>query len=416
MFSRRTPGGADLAANRLTEAALRRRAAGAGLIDLTASNPTEAGIEYPVAALAEALAVAAREPYRPDPRGLLSARRAVAALFAARGAAVAPDHVFLTASTSEAYGFLFKLLCDPGSTVLVPRPSYPLFEQLARLDGVVARPYRLGPAPDFALDPDRIEVELVPRTRAVVVVSPNNPTGRCASVAQLSELGSLCAARGVALASDEVFADYHHPPPTTALAADGAHGVIRFDEVSDPRGDRSDRGPLRFALGGLSKSCGLPHFKLGWIAAAGPPELLDPALARLEHIADAYLSAATPVMAALPRLLEIGRGIRAAIAARVGSNRRRAAELLAGARGARLLPGAGGWTACIELDPGIDEEELAVALVERHGVLVHPGYFFDFDRGSHAVVSLLVRGDELERGLQALVALTEPAPGSPRRW
>jgi alanine-synthesizing transaminase len=385
MFSRRTP--EELAVNRLAAAVERRRAAGGGLIDLTCSNPTEVGIEYPAAALGEALAAAAGEPYRPDPRGLVSARRAVAALFSARGAEPAPEHIFLTASTSEAYGFLFKLLCDPGDEVLVPRPSYPLFEHLAGLEAVAARPYRLGPTPEFALDPDRVEVEIGERTRAVVVVSPNNPTGQVASAAALAELAALCADRGLALIADEVFADYADPPPPTALAAEG---------------------PLRFALGGLSKGCGLPHFKLGWMAAAGPPALRDPALVRLEHIADSYLSAATPVMAALPRLLALGAGVRAAIAARVADNRRRAAALLAGARRARLLPAAGGWTACIELDPHIDEEELALALVD-HGVLIHPGYFFDFDRGSHAIVSLLVRGEDLARGLAALVGLTEPA-------
>ncbi|HEY8145425.1 MAG TPA: pyridoxal phosphate-dependent aminotransferase [Kofleriaceae bacterium] len=407
MFSRRAPGDDELAVNRLAAAIERRRANGAELVDLTVSNPTEVGLAYPTGELAAALAAGAGEAYRPDPRGLLSARRAVAAGFAARGADVAPEHLFLTASTSEAYGFLFKLLCEPGDEVLVPRPSYPLFEQLARLEAVVARSYRLGPSPDFALDPDRIEVELNARTRAVVVVSPNNPTGQVASAAALAELGSLCAARGVALISDEVFADYHGdgPPPASALSAAA--------------------GPLRFALGGLSKSCGLPHFKLGWVAAAGPADKLAPALARLEHIADSYLSVSTPVMAALPRLLEIGAGLRDAIAARVADNRARAALVLAGARRVRLLPAAGGWTACLELDPNMDEEELALELAERHGVLVHPGYFFDFDRGSHAVVSLLVPGAELEQGLAALVRLTEsgqapapaqdPEPGPPRR-
>ena len=394
MFSRRAPGDDELAGNRLAAAIERRRAAGGALIDLTSSNPTAVGIEYPLDALGAALAAGAGLPYAPDPRGLATARRAVADLYAGRGAALGPERIFLTASTSEAYGFLFKLLCEPGDEVLVPRPSYPLFEQLARLEAVAARPYRLGPAPGFALDPDRVEVELGERTRAVVVVSPNNPTGQVASAAALAELAELCAARGLALIADEVFADYHQPggAPPTALAADG---------------------PLRFALGGLSKSCGLPHFKLGWIAAAGPAGLLERALARLEHVADSYLGAATPVMAALPRLLEIGAGIRAAIAARVDDNRRRAAAALAGAGRAHLLPAAAGWTACIELDPAIDEEELALALAEEHGVLVHPGYFFDFDRGSHAVVSLLVPPAELERGLGALRALTESVPAAP---
>ena len=395
MFSRRAPGDEELAANRLSAAVEARRAAGGALVDLTSANPTEVGIEYPREALAAALAAGAAEPYRPDPRGLPAARRAVADLYARRGAPLGPEQLFLTASTSEAYGFLFKLLCEPGDEVLVPRPSYPLFEHLARLEGVAARTYRLGPSPGFALDPDRVEVELGERTRAVVVVSPNNPTGQVADAAALAELAGLCAARGVALIADEVFADYHGdgPPPPTALAADG---------------------PLRFALGGLSKSCGLPHFKLGWIAAAGPPGLLAGALGRLEHVADSYLSPATPVMAALPRLLEIGAGVRAAIAARIADNRRRAAAALAGL--ARLLPAAAGWTACIELDPAVDEEELVVELAGRHGVLVHPGYFFDFDRGSHAVVSLLVRPADLERGLAALAAaLRERAPAPPGR-
>jgi len=388
MFSRRTPD--ELSANRLAVAIARRRAAGEEILDLTSSNPTEVGIPYPAAELGAALAAVAGQPYRPDPRGLVEARGAVADRFAARGVAIDPEQIFLTASTSEAYGFLFKLMCEPGDEVLVPRPSYPLFEHLARLEGVAARSYRLGPSPGFALDPDRVEVEIGERTRAVVVVSPNNPTGQAASAAALAELASLCAARGLALISDEVFADYHghgDGPPPCALAADG---------------------PLRFALGGLSKSCGLPHFKLGWIAAEGPADALDAALARLEHIADSYLSVSTPVMAALPLLFAIGAGIRADIAARIADNRRRAAALL----GERLLPAEGGWTACIALDPASDEEELTATLAERHGVIVHPGYFFDFDRGAHAVVSLLVPPERLERGLAALAALTAPAARS----
>jgi aspartate/methionine/tyrosine aminotransferase len=385
MFSRRTPD--ELAANRLALAIARRRAAGEEILDLTTSNPTEIGIPYPAAELGAALAAVAGQPYRPDPRGLVEARGVVADTFAARGVAIDPEQIFLTASTSEAYGFLFKLLCEPGDEVLVPRPSYPLFEQLARLEGANAKSYRLGPSPDFALDPDRVEVEIGERTRAVVVVSPNNPTGQAASAAALAELGSLCAARGLALLSDEVFADYHGdaPPPACVLAAGGA---------------------LRFALGGLSKSCGLPHFKLGWIAAEGPADQLDAALARLEHIADSYLSASTPVMAALPLLYAIGAGIRTDIARRIADNRKRAAALL----GDRLLPAEGGWTACIQLDPATDEEELTAALAEQHGVIVYPGYFFDFDRGAHAVVSLLVPPERLERGLAALTAMAQARP------
>ncbi len=254
-FSPRTP--ADLSPNRLSLLVDRLRAEGRALIDLTVSNPTAVGLTYPETELAEALAAGATAAYAPSARGLLSARRAVAEVLGGR-AAVDPEHVFLTASTSEAYGFLFKLLCAPGDQVLVPRPSYPLFEHLCRLDAVDARSYALGPAPRFALDPDRVEVELGPRVRAVVVVSPNNPTGSVASAAALAELGQLCGERGIAIIADEVFADYPAggAPVPSALAAGGA---------------------LCAAMGGLSKSCGLPHYKLGWIALAGPPALRDEA-------------------------------------------------------------------------------------------------------------------------------------------
>jgi len=391
-FSPRTP--TDLEPNRLSALVERLHAARRPLCDLTGSNPTEVGLAYPEVELAQALAAGAAGRYQPSPRGLPSARRAVADFLAPRAAsatepAPAPEQVLLTASTSEAYGFLFKLLCAPGDQVLVPRPSYPLFEHLARLEAVEARSYALGPSPRFALDPDRVEVELGPRTRAVVVVSPNNPTGSVASAAALAELSRLCGDRGAALISDEVFADYPaagHPPAPSALAAGGG---------------------LRFALGGLSKSCALPHYKLGWLVAAGPPAEREEALARLDHVADAYLSASGPVMRALPRLLEIGREIRGQVARRVHSSGVAAGRVLAGSSAARLLPAEGGWSAVIELDREVDEEALALELADSHGVLVHPGYFFDFDRGAHAVISLLAPASDVERGLAALRAVLE---------
>ncbi|HWM85627.1 MAG TPA: pyridoxal phosphate-dependent aminotransferase [Kofleriaceae bacterium] len=382
-FSPRTP--ADLAPNRLSALTDRLRAEGRPLCDLTVSNPTAVGLPYPDAELADALAAGAIAGYAPSPRGLLSARRAVAGFLAER-AAIDPDHVFLTSSSSESYGFLFKLLCAAGDQVLVPRPSYPLFEHLCRLEEVEAHSYALGPPPRFALDPDRVEVELGPRTRAVVVVSPNNPTGSVASAAALAELCSLCGERGVALIADEVFAEYPAAgaaPAPSALEAGGG---------------------LRFALGGLSKSCGLPHYKLGWIGVAGPAGLRDEAVQRLDHIADAYLSASGPVMRALPRLFQLSGDIRRAIAGRVHASRAAAARVLAGARGARLLPADGGWSAVIELGPELDEEVLALELADQHSVLIQPGYFFDFDRGAHAVVSLLAPVADVERGLAALVA------------
>jgi alanine-synthesizing transaminase len=385
-FSPRTP--ADLEPNQLSLLVDRLRAEERALVDLTATNPTAVGLAYPTAELADALAAGAGAPYQPSPRGLLYARRAVADFLASR-AEVDPDHVFLTASTSEAYGFLFKLLCAPGDQVLVPRPSYPLFHGLCELDAARVESYSLGPPPGFALDPDGIDFEQAPRARALIVVSPNNPTGSVVPAAGLAELSRRCARRGVALIADEVFADYPaagQASPASALAAGGG---------------------LRFALGGLSKSCGLPHYKLGWIAVAGPDALRDEAIARLEHVADAYLSASGPVMHALPRLLAVGEVIRRGIAERVEASRAAAARALAGSRRARLLPADGGWSAVIALGAGLDEEAVCLELAERRGVLVQPGYFYDFDDDPYAVVSLLPAPADVERGLAALRELVE---------
>ncbi|HTM22849.1 MAG TPA: pyridoxal phosphate-dependent aminotransferase [Kofleriaceae bacterium] len=370
-FSARTP--ADLAPNPLAAAHAAARAAGA-VIDLTESNPTTVGLEYPWAAIDAALAAAGAGRYHPEPRGLPDARRAVAAWYAARGAAVDSDHIVLTASTSEAYGLLFKLLCDPGDQVLIPQPSYPLFDHLAAAEAVEARPYRSG----------RAEPALEARTRAIIVVSPNNPTGAIQSAAALSELADLCAAHDLALIGDEVFADYTADGrPAPSVAATGAPA-------------------LAFALGGLSKSAGLPQLKLGWIAVAGPPALRDAALTRLDIIADAFLSVATPVQLAASRLLELAAPIRAAIRERVAGNRAHIAAALAPVRGARLAPAGGGWYALIELPHGVDEEALALALAGDR-VLVHPGWFFDLPPPC-LVASCIVAPEVMRAGLAALGA------------
>lgn len=362
-FSRRVP--ADLRPNRISET-LRRL--GPPPFDLTVSNPTLVGIAHPADLLAP-LADPAGLAYRPDPRGLRSARVAVAAEYRRLGAEVDPDHLVLTASTSEAYAFLFKLLCEPGEAVLAPVPSYPLFEHLAAVEGVGVRPYRLEPEAGWR--PDLAELAAAgDDVRAAIVVHPNNPTGSWVDAADARALAELCARRGWALIADEVFLDY---PLGERLAAS-------FAEPSPA---------LTFALGGLSKSVALPQLKLAWIAVGGPAALAAAARERLEFIADTFLSVGTPVQLALPALLAAGAPVRAAIAARCRANLAALRVAAAACPAVSVLPPDGGWSAAVRIPAVVGEEELVLALLERDGVSVQPGYFFDFPRDGYLVVSLL---------------------------
>jgi len=381
MFSGRTPRSLD--PNRLTAALETRRRAGAAILDLTESNPTRAGIAYPAGLLAP-LAEAPCLVYEPSPRGLPSAREAVAADYARRGIRVEADRVLLTASTSEAYAFLFKLLCEPGDGVLVPRPGYPLFD--LRLESVEIAPYALGYDGEWHVIASAVEAALTPRTRAVVVVSPNNPTGSCLKRDEAEALQALCARKGLCLVADEVFADYVFGPDPRRLPSVAADGPA-----------------LAFALGGLSKSCGLPQLKLGWVAVSGPPALRDEAMARLELVADTFLSVGTPVQRAAPSLLARLPELQAPIAARVKSNLARIEETLGPASKATLLRPEGGWYAVLRVPATIPEEELALRLLESRGVLVHPGYFFDFPGEAFLVLSLLPPGDVFRAGLAAVL-------------
>jgi alanine-synthesizing transaminase len=372
LFSNRTPG--DLRVNRLAQAVARRRQSGRPIVDLTESNPTRAGFDYPPDLLAP-LADARGLSYQPRPFGLPDARAAVAADYARRGFDVAPERIVLTASTSEAYSLLFKLLCDPGDEVLVPRPSYPLFEHLTRLDGVAAQPYDLEYHGAWSIDFEGVERALTPRTRAVLIVSPNNPTGSFVSEAELDRLARICAARDIAIIADEVFADYELLPG----AAHAAGRVL----------DRRDA--LAFSFGGLSKSAGLPQVKLGWMAVAGPDAVVERALGRLELVCDTYLSVSTPVQVAAAELVARGAAVRAQIQARVAANYRQLTMQASMAPACSVLRAEGGWYGVLQVPTlGRPEEDVVVNLVEDEGLLTHPGYFFDFPRESYLVVSLLV--------------------------
>jgi aspartate/methionine/tyrosine aminotransferase len=383
MFSRRTP--RDIEPNRLSLALEARRRAGAPILDLTQSNPTAVGIPYPADLLAP-LAEPGSLAYEPTPGGLASAREAVAADYARRGIVVDADRILLTASTSEAYAFLFKLLCDPGDVVLVPRPGYPLFELLSRLECVEVASYPLRYDGEWHLPVSAVEQALSPRTRAVVVVSPNNPTGSCLKRDEAAALQELCAERGVAIVADEVFADYTFGPDPRRLPS--LHG---------------DGRALVFALGGLSKACGLPQLKLGWTAVSGPPALRDEALARLELVADTFLSVGTPVQRAAASLLRRLPELQAPIAERVGSNLLLLESRLRHAPSATLLRPEGGWSAVVRVPATVPEEELVLRLLESRGVLVHPGYFFDFEDEAFLVLSLLAPEDAFRSGLEAVL-------------
>ena len=381
MFSSRVP--RQLEANAFSRALGAARAAGRELIDLTISNPTRAGIVYPEELFAP-LAGAAAAQYAPEPFGLLAARQAVAADYARRGVSARPERIVLTASTSEAYSLLFKLLCAPaGDAVLVPVPSYPLFEHLTRLDGVEAAAYALRYDGRWWVDVESVDRMWRPETRALLAVSPNNPTGSLLGSDETRALAERCASRGAALILDEVFADYlldNRPAVPDEL------GVC-----------------LTFRLGGLSKSAGLPQLKLGWIAVEGPEPLVDDALARLEFICDTYLSVSTPVQVAAPGLIAAGAGPRAQILERVRANHATLRRLCASHPTVDVLHADAGWSAVLRVAATAGEEEITLDLLERDAVIVYPGFFFDFPCEAFLIVSLLPEPRTFTAGVQAVL-------------
>ncbi|MEP7361977.1 MAG: pyridoxal phosphate-dependent aminotransferase [Acidobacteriota bacterium] len=370
MFSRRLAW--DTAPNAYSSAVATHRKAGRPLIDLTESNPTRAGLaDATLAPLADPRAL----QYDPEAWGLLAAREAVSAYY---NCAVSPERILLTASTSEAYSYLLQLLCDPGDEVLAPRPSYPLFEFLAGLQNVAVRQYPLHYHEGWWLDLASLEEHLTPRTRAVIVVSPNNPTGHYLHDA--AALAEFCARHSLALICDEVFRDF------------------ALDASAGPTTAHPDGPCLTFTLSGLSKVCGLPQMKLGWTVISGPADLTAAAARRLELIADTYLSVSAPVQYSAPQWLNRRHtyieATRARTLANLTSLRR---------RGLQPLRVEAGWYACLRLPATQSEEQWMTALLE-HNVLVQPGYFYDFESEPWAIVSLITPPAQFEQGLESLLA------------
>jgi alanine-synthesizing transaminase len=373
--------------------AARRQRALAGeppLLDLTVSNPTTAALPYEAEAIAAALATPRSLIYEPEALGLPSARAVVANEYAANGIEIDASRIAITSSTSEAYAVLFKMFCDPGDEVLVPVPSYPLLAWLAAFEGVVLKTYPLEYAGHWHVDGGALSRAVGPRTRLIVAVSPNNPTGSFLGRDELDAMLDL----DIPIVSDEVFATY-------PLGATGRAPSHRVDSAL-----RARRG-LVFALSGLSKLAGLPQLKLGWIACGGDPAKSAEAMERLETVLDAYLSVGAPVQHALPELLRASKTTSDAIRARTRTNLAVVREAARRAPTMSMLDVEGGWYATLRVPETHTDEEWALGLVQDDGVYVHPGYFFDMTRGAHLVVSLLSPEAVLREGMDRIVARLE---------
>lgn len=386
MFADRTKW--NLEPNRLSEALARHRAAGKPLLDLTVSNPTECGFDYDQRAILEALQNVAALKYTPEPRGLVSARLAVAEYYAERGVPVDVDNIFLATSTSEAYSYAFRLLCDAGDEVLIPAPSYPLFDFLADIQDVKPARYPLVYDHGWQIDFHSLERALSPRARAIVAVHPNNPTGHFTKPAEVGKLNAICAERRLALIADEVFLDF-------------CLGQER------PSSFTGNSNALTFTLSGISKICGLPQMKAAWVVLSGPKELQNEANARLEVIADAYLSMNAPVQLALPTLL-LQRGVfQSQLMERVRRNLAELDRQLSLQKVCSRLAIEGGWYAVLRVPATHADEDLALALLNEKGVYVHPGRFYDFPSEGYLVMCLITPESEFSRGLgRVLIAFS----------
>ncbi len=386
MFSSQTNW--QLQPNRLSQLLEEKKKAGERILDLTVSNPLQSNIEYPVELLLAALGKPESLSYAPEPRGLLSAREAVARYYAAKQIQVDPIQIVLTASTSEAYSFLFTLLCEAGENILVPAPSYPLFEHLARLNHVNTHSYKLRYDGEWHIDIDSLGRALTSATKAIVVVSPHNPTGMFLKNEELEALNEACARHKLALIVDEVFVDY---------GFDDDSRRVRCTAANSP--------PLTFTLNGISKLCGLPQLKLGWIVVSGEEGVRSEALQRLEMIADTFLSVNTPVQSALPELLAASVLVRSQILTRVHQNYQFLMHALRIDSPLSLLHVEGGWSAVVRVPKTKSEEEWALWLLQESGVHVFPGYFFEFPTDGHLVLSLLTEPCVFRKGVQEMQRL-----------
>ncbi|HLG18662.1 MAG TPA: pyridoxal phosphate-dependent aminotransferase [Bdellovibrionota bacterium] len=383
MFSSRTP--AQYAPNDLARAIEEKRSAGNPFLDLTLSNPTQAGFLYS-RDLLNPLTDLASLRYEPSPRGLRNSREALAQYLSANGAKVDPNHLWLTSSTSEAYSFLIKMLVDPGNEVLIPTPSYPLFEPILSLEGVRFQTYPIQYDRGWRIDFESLSERLTPETKALLAVNPNNPTGSFVKAEERRDLWRICEEWNLSLISDEVFFNYPLGKERSGVS---------FLKKGAP--------VPTFTMGGVSKEFGLPQMKLSWIHASGPQPILDEASERLDWIADTYLSASIPIQGALPAWLKSGSEVMRQIRARILENESVANDLCKKSKTLEALPVEGGWCKILKFGDRLEEEPFATDLLRHEGVLVQPGYFFDLPFPAAAVVSLLVPTNEFSEGLRRVL-------------
>ena len=383
MFAKRTNW--NLAPNRLSSALAAHRAAGKPMLDLTVSNPTDCGFAYDNEAILNALRNPAALKYEPNSRGLECARRAVAQYYEEKGAAVGVEDIILTTSTSEAYTFVFRLLCNPGDEILIPSPSYPLFDFLADIQDVRLVRYRLLYDHGWQIDFHALEQAITSRTRGVIVVHPNNPTGNYVKSAEMAKLNAICSVREMAIIADEVFLDF-------AL------------EGNRPASFAANRNAPTFTLSGLSKISGLPQMKAAWLVASGPQQWKREALARLEVIADTYLSVNAPVQLAIPKFLEQRHAFKQQVLSRVRRNLEELDRQLAAQKASSRLPVEGGWCAVLRVPATRSDEDLAIELLTAKGVSVHPGHFYEFPAEGYLVVSLLTPEQAFAEGISRLLS------------
>jgi alanine-synthesizing transaminase len=374
----------NLKPNRLAEALERRKSSGRKLLDLSASNPTECGFKYDAPAIMRSLCTPASLQYHPDPRGLKSARQAVSDYYAARGESISIDDLLLTSSTSEAYSFVFRLLCNPGDEFLIPTPSYPLFDFLADINDVKLVRYALFYDHGWHIDLHALKQSITPRTRGIILVHPNNPTGHFTKPEETAQLNEICSAHQMAIVADEVFLDFSLGTRQKSFA--------------------SNSTALTFTMSGISKVSGLPQMKFAWLAVNGPEEMKREALTRLEMIADTYLSLNAPIQLASPILLQQRGPFQKQLMDRVRKNLAHLDTQLAQAKKVTRLEVEGGWYAVLRIPATRSDEEFAIDLLEKYDVYLHPGHFYDFSGDRYLVVSLITPEQDFSEGLRRVLS------------
>jgi alanine-synthesizing transaminase len=384
MFAERTNW--NLKSNHLSEALAQHRAANKLLLDLTVSNPTECGFLYDRGSILQALANPASLSYNPEPKGMLSAREGIAEYYSTHGIAIPPENVILTTSTSEAYSFTFRILCSPGDQVLIPEPSYPLCSFLADIHDVKLVSYPLLYDHAWQIDFHALQQAVTPRTRGIIVVNPNNPTGHFCKADEIQKLNEVCSSSRIAIIADEVFLDFHL-------------------ETKRPPSFAANNTSLTFTMSGLSKIAGLPQMKAAWLLTSGPEELKAPALSRLEVIADTFLSTNTPIQLAIPRFLELRHGFQNQLMARIRRNLAKLDAQLAAQSSCSRLEVEGGWYTVLRVPVTRPDEDLAVELLNTQGIYVHPGHFYDFPADGYLIVSLITPAESFDEGIRRLLSV-----------